>query len=317
MPNINLNNLNINLGLQAATTSDTNDSIVIQGAFNSLSEGNYLLLSMPSTNNPGLFVLLKQESDVTIDLTGANWGLGTLGDFTDVELRVYAINDTGVLKWGVSLGGGLTTITDTDTDTPSGTPANVNTKSKMLVNQALNAGTWSCVEVGWFKANFDDDGGSSPDLWEIQTDIGDINVGVPIKDKTDWEVYTPSTTGFGTVTGMGAVWRRVGSHVEVVVRFSSGTPTSVEARVTLPSNLIIGNLPSGSNIIGHFDRGTAIADSGAKYVIANNNLNYVTFGQSSGTLSAISTPSDADTIASDSVAFAFTASVPVVQWSSN
>ena len=158
-----------NLGLQAATTTNANDSIKIQGATAALSQQNYLWVSVPSTT-AGLLSTLSATADVTINLTGAHWGLGTLGDFTDVILHVYAINDSGTLKWGISPHPGLREVLGTDDET---TATNVTSSEKVLVDTALS-GNSPCQHVGWFKADFDDTGGAAEDLWAVQTAFGDI-----------------------------------------------------------------------------------------------------------------------------------------------
>lgn len=55
---------------------------------------------------------------------------------------------------------------------------------------------------------------------------------------TDWQSYTPTFTGFGTVSTQSFRWRRVGGNVHIQGRFTAGTSTSTEARITLPSGLV-------------------------------------------------------------------------------
>lgn len=61
---------------------------------------------------------------------------------------------------------------------------------------------------------------------------------------TDWYEYTPTFTGFGTVSTSYLRWRRVGDSVEIQGAFNSGTPTATAASFTLPNsftaNVLIG-----------------------------------------------------------------------------
>lgn len=56
---------------------------------------------------------------------------------------------------------------------------------------------------------------------------------------SDWQTYTPTYTGFGTVTGSDMWWRRAGDSIEVKGKFTSGTVTAVAAAVSLPNSFVI------------------------------------------------------------------------------
>jgi hypothetical protein len=71
---------------------------------------------------------------------------------------------------------------------------------------------------------------------------------------TDWQSYTPIFTGFGTTSGAVAQWRRVGSSVEVEASFTCGTPTGVEARISLPSGTTIASTVTALTLVGFGDR---------------------------------------------------------------
>ena len=47
-------------------------------------------------------------------------------------------------------------------------------------------------------------------------------------------IYVPTFTGFGTVTVSNFSWTRVGNRIKIMGKFTSGTPTAVEARMSLP-----------------------------------------------------------------------------------
>lgn len=229
----------MNLGLAAATTTTSNDSIKIQGAAATLSASSPLIAVIPNSSTAGLLSTLVATSDVTIKLTGAHWGLGTNGDFTDVILRVYAINDAGTLKWGVSNRGGYKTIT---TALSSITATDINLQTEMLVNSALSA-TSTCFEVGWFLADFDDTGGAAEDLWVVQTAAGEIQVGMPAPVYTDWQTLT-LTTG---LTG--------GSHTVTAYEKIVGDTWFVRGRISFTSIFTGGsatlNFPSNRRLDGN------------------------------------------------------------------
>lgn len=226
-----------NLGIVAATTTNSNDSIKVQGAAAALSASNPLSAALPHSTTAGLVAVLAATADITTKITGAHFGLGTKGDFTDVEIRVYFINDgSGTLKVGYSIQGGLRTIVSTNT---SATPTDITTVSKMLVNSALAVGTWPCIEVGWIMGSFDDTGGAAEDLWAMSTSLGKIGVGIPVKHVTDWESWTPTGTWNTNTTYTGRK-RRVGDCKEYEVTVSvSGAPNSTALQITLPTGDVV------------------------------------------------------------------------------
>lgn len=185
-----------NIGLAAATTSESNDSIKITGATAALSSSNPGVIALPS-NTPGLLTYFKLTADVTINLTGAHFGFGGGGDLSDQQLSVYGINDDDNIRFGVAYDNAMTSISGSNDET---TQSNVTTFDKVLVNTALS-GSSACLEIGWFKADFDDTGGASEDLWAIQTGVGDVNLGPAPAAAHIIEVHTPSGHGSsGTTT---------------------------------------------------------------------------------------------------------------------
>jgi hypothetical protein len=67
---------------------------------------------------------------------------------------------------------------------------------------------------------------------------------------TEWEAYTPTTQGFGTVSSVDCWWRRVGSNYELSIDFNTGTNTATEAQVGLPNGKVVksGISPSSKSL---------------------------------------------------------------------
>lgn len=106
--------------------------------------------------------------------------------------------------------------------------------------------------------------------------VVDTSVVVPVI--TDWQAYTPTFTAFGSVTNVEFLWRQVGSNVEVRGKFVTGTPTSGEARVTLPNSYISADtskIPS-LQLVGKMARGTTGGDNYA--VLIEPSTGYFVFG---------------------------------------
>lgn len=162
-----------NLSIKPATTTNSNDSIKITSSNGSaLSSSNPGIAVLPS-NTQGELEVFTITSEVTILLTGAHWGLGTKGDLTDQILHFYLLNDSGSVKYGVSYKANRRFFEASDDDS---TPTNITFFNKILVNSALS-GDCTALQLGYFKANFDDTGGAAEDLWSVQTGADDIMLG--------------------------------------------------------------------------------------------------------------------------------------------
>lgn len=92
---------------------------------------------------------------------------------------------------------------------------------------------------------------------------------------TDWQAYTPTFTGFGTVSTQSFRWRRVGDSVEIQGRWTNGTVTATEARISLPTGLI-----SSSSISTLENCGMVAKNTSSGYatdVLMEPSVGYVTF----------------------------------------
>lgn len=92
-----------------------------------------------------------------------------------------------------------------------------------------------------------------------------------------WTAYTPTFTGFGTVTTSSCWHSRSGPNLLLKCAFTPGTPTTTEARVSLPSGLITAStLPTVSPIA---DIIHSYTDTFRKYqLLVEPGVGYVTFG---------------------------------------
>lgn len=128
------------------------------------------------------------------------------------------------------------------------------------------------------------------------------------KCNTQWATYTPTFTGYGTVGSIDFRWRRTGTNIEVQGKASAGTPTAVEARVSLPTGATtVSALPTIS-VVGPFVRTTAL--SGSAYVLIEPSVTYFTFSLAGGASSGIAKALGTGMIALNDV-ISFWATVPV------
>src|SRR3990167_5560839 len=228
-----------NLIIERGTTAVAGDSVVITSVGSTaLSSTNPGYVTLPS-GTAGDLATFQVTADVTINLTGAHWELGTTGDVTGGLLRVLAINDNGTLRWGVAELGGRNTLLTTDTNA---TATNINLAEEVLCTAAVASATNSCIEIGFVRADFDDTGGSSEDLWTIQSGINDIYMGITADGY--WQPFNSTTTGFTSdpITPNTARWTQVGRTIHYFYDIPASASDATTMTFTLPADNRVDNI---------------------------------------------------------------------------
>lgn len=132
---------------------------------------------------------------------------------------------------------------------------------------------------------------------------------------TDWQAVTPIFTGLGTVTAIEVSSRRNGDSLEIAGNFTTGTTTGVEARISLNyrgADVTSTALPSIRKA-GDLSFSTAAAVSGNTLI--EPSVTYLTLGSQSAGNAGL-TKILGSTLGS-SQKHSFTASVPILGWSSS
>lgn len=134
---------------------------------------------------------------------------------------------------------------------------------------------------------------------------------------TDWVAYTPTLTGFGTPSSVQIYSRRVGDTLEIRGRFTSGTSTAVEARMTL------GYAGSNANVTSSNTKISSIQYAGYATLSSvtttqNNtlieaNTGYITFGIQNASQAGL-TKANGNSILGTGVSYSFIASIPIDSW---
>lgn len=167
----------------------------------------------------------------------------------------------------------------------------------------------------------DDDtmaGASNTNLYTglaIKTYVDDAvtNLGVI----TPWVAYTPTFTGFGTVSSVEVWSRRVGDTLQIRGRFTSGTSTAVEARVTLGFNGTNSNVSSSNTTITNIQMcGITTPDTaqtGTQFNLIQANSGYFGFGLQSGASGGL-TLLNGNSVALSGWVISFKVDIPVDVW---
>lgn len=130
-----------------------------------------------------------------------------------------------------------------------------------------------------------------------------------------WTSYTPTFTGFGTVTTHSCWHSRISQNLFLQCNFTVGTPTSVEARVSLPNSLVISPtvIPSLATV-GRGARNVSNAES--QVILAEPSVSYVTFGVGASGVTALGKQLGNVATSTGNI-YSFTAVIPIQGWEPN
>jgi len=140
-------------------------------------------------------------------------------------------------------------------------------------------------------------------------------------DQTDYgdTSYTPTFTGFGTVSSIECKHSRVSSNLNIICKFTSGVSTATEARVSLPNSLTTADttrIPSIQICGDSRKSGVTTTDFGIRSPLCTASLTYLTFGKSTSTTAPFASGNGSDLVSNGEV-FQFNATIPIQGWSSN
>lgn len=131
---------------------------------------------------------------------------------------------------------------------------------------------------------------------------------------TDWKSYTPTFTGFGTVSDVDFQYKRVGDSMFIQGVFTSGTATAVEAQISLPNSLTV---KSGTPLkkAGVYFRGSTSSADFATVLITGDDsfLNLGAVNAADDRLVA----ADGTATIGTSQKLSLNAQIPIQGWSSN
>jgi hypothetical protein len=129
----------------------------------------------------------------------------------------------------------------------------------------------------------------------------------------DWTSYTPTFTGFGTATNIDCYHKRRGSDLFVKCKWTAGSSTATEARVSLPSGLTTTAFASirsaGIVTYGTVQNGLSL------YALIEPSTTYFTFGYNSSAVGSLNKRNGADFAPSGQVLSFDSGPIPVVGWS--
>lgn len=125
-----------------------------------------------------------------------------------------------------------------------------------------------------------------------------------------WISYTPTITGFGVAATVEFQYRINGSSLDIRGRFTSGTPTAVEARVSLPTGFTSATSAVIPSLAVAGFGAFSVTGATSYYALMEPSVSYFTIGRSSS-VDASFAKANGSALAGSGQALTFSLSIPV------
>lgn len=125
-------------------------------------------------------------------------------------------------------------------------------------------------------------------------------------------IYTPTYTGFGTVAETAMYWHRNGAHCIIRGRVTVGTPTGVEARMSLPTGVTSVSTIATLEVCGYVARNAQLA--GSFHTLIEPSVAYLTWGRSTATEAGLAKALGSSYLGAGEILSIAYAAIEVVGW---
>ena len=287
----------------------------------SATQGNVTILIYDETNAANLAAsqpITLGSTTITATTTSASATLSAIST-TDINLLKVGQTITGA---GIPAGTIISAIGTSTATMSQNASASATITPKISALPARQAFTFdipnNCASLSYTISALAETGSPESYFDDITIKLTErvgttASVTVPKNNDYSRIAYTPTFTGFGTVTGIEVFHSREGEFLVLEGKFTAGTVTGVEARVSLPDSLSRSSLGS-LNIYGEFYRGAV--NTNEMTVIVEPSVPYITFSSNTVTTNP-QVKALANTVLNSSEIGFFKARIPIQGWSAN
>ena len=265
----------------------TYSGLITKTAVNSQGQGVSFAFTVDRADSTGGIGPAVQQITFDYEIASGTYGYGTSSTDSDLTIYIYDVTNAQVIQpAGYKIDGGRVRATFQ--------PNKTSTSYRLCLHIAT----------------------TSASAWTMEVD--NFSVGPQVRSygpaESDWVSYSPTFTGFGTVSGSEFYWKRSGDNILVQGKFTSGTSTATEARISLPFAISSTKLPSSTSQVGVWVKSVGAAQYDV--ILADRSNTYLKFGALSSGAGGLS-PLNGDTMVASGNAVSLYAQVPIEGWSSN
>jgi hypothetical protein len=247
-------------------------------AFAGVPNTTAITLDLPTWE--GLPIAIDTAKLISTDNTSSlqSMILGT-GSFADAsgggpwELAARYNTTTTVAVKSVRI---TTSIVETSAAASQATPVTVASGDFLVMVISVPIAGWDSTEIKTVVVN---------DLVPAKAVLG--NTALTIPTIGEWAAYTPTFTGYGTAASPSFYWRQNGSSIDIEGRFTAGTTTGVEARISLPNSYTSSSQIQTIQTAGIIGRGGSTANFYGYYALIEPSVTYMTLGSQTSAQNAL------------------------------
>jgi hypothetical protein len=259
-------------------------------ARSSATQGNVTILIYDETNAVNIaasqpITLGSTTVSVTTNTSTSLTGISS----TDINLLRVGQSITGT---GFQAGTVITAISTSSATISLATTASATVTAKISALPARQAFTFdipaNCASLSYTISALAETGSPESYFDDISIKLTEVarttaSISDTVFNTTEWAAYTPTFTGFGTVTGIEFEWRQIGSNYEIRGKFANGTSTATEARVSLPFSATSAGTAIIPSIhqVGTYAYGVTSTNAHGGFVLIEPSVGYVTFSGNS------------------------------------
>lgn len=252
-------------------------------------DGNVTLLVTDETNAVTIAASQSvQTSSVSIASLTITNGVAVIGGFSNVDINSLEVG-MAVTGTGIQTNTVINSINTSTNSVVISQTATSTTTTSLRFSAVPTTRTFSfempsdCASFSYTITALQESGSPQTTIDDAVVKLASVSLletSVEVPVVTEWQAYTPTLTGFGTTSNVEFEWRQVAENVEIRGKFTAGTSTAVEARVSLPNGYTTAGtslIPSTQKTGSYTNGGSATSTAKGGHILIQPSVTYFNF----------------------------------------